>query len=165
MRKFSFILSCSLILGAAVLPATTLRAEHFDIDLSVDGTDDHQEAHRDDYPPAEGRNRRPVFHAKTGESLRLQFLFTNINPHETLKRVGIRYYLIPVAARVSKANPTAANTAIISGNYVLDFKFKGKVGFKQSLRLSEPGRYLLRAESSNSGSDHEHFAAIDLDIH
>jgi hypothetical protein len=158
------ILLWALALGLSVLPALTARAEHFDIDLSVEGAGDKQEAHRDDYPPFEGRNPRPVFHGKKGELLQFQFLFKDANPHEALKRVSIRYYLVAVNDGPLKSTPLAGDKTILSGNFVMDFKFEGKLGFKQKTRITEPGRYLLRAESSNSAADHEHFAAIELDI-
>jgi hypothetical protein len=33
-----------------------------------------------------------------------------------------------------------------------------------SFRIKEPGVYLLRVETLNTDSDHEHFAAIDVQV-
>jgi hypothetical protein len=147
-----------------LLLAISSRAEHFDIDLTIEGAADRQEAHRDDYPPFEGRNKRPVFHGKAGEPLRFQFLMTNVNPHDVLKRVGIRYYLVSIGAGPLAASPGLAAKTTLAGEFTLDFKVQGKLGLKQQFRVQEPGRYLFRLESSNSGADHEHFSAIELDI-
>jgi hypothetical protein len=72
--------------------------------------------------------------------------------------------LVPVTAAGLKFGPPVETNTVVSGSFELDFKFKGKLGVKQSLRIAEAGSYLLRVESSNSASDHEHFAAIDLVI-
>ena len=144
--------------------AMTAHCEHFDIDLTVEGAEDRQEAHRDEYPPFEGHNRRPIFHGRKGEVLHLQFLFTNANPHDFLKQVGIRYYIVPDKDGSIKSSPNAETNVVVTGRFVLDFKFKGKLGFKEKFSIPNAGRYLLRVESSNSAADHEHFAAIDLDI-
>ena len=46
----------------------------------------------------------------------------------------------------------------------MDFKPGGKAGQRNTLRLRDPGVYLIRVESGKTQSDHEHFAAIDLVI-
>ena len=153
-----------LAAGMLLIVALAARAEHFDIDLTVEGVGERQEAHRDDYPPFEGHNRRPVFHGNKGETLLLQVLFKNANPHEVLKRVSIRYYLVRVSDGSLKSTPKDDVAAVIAGGFTLDFKFQGKLGFKQHFVITDAGSYLLRVESSNSAADHEHFAAIDLDI-
>jgi len=44
----------------------------------------------------------------------------------------------------------------------MDFKPGAKAGARNTLRVAKPGNYLIRVESRGTGSDHEHFAAIDL---
>jgi hypothetical protein len=46
----------------------------------------------------------------------------------------------------------------------MDFKPDGRVGLRQRVRIDQPGAYLVRVESVQSDSDHEHFAALDLVI-
>ena len=46
----------------------------------------------------------------------------------------------------------------------MDFKPGGKAGGRNTVRIDSPGAYLIRVESRQTGSDHEHFAAIDLVI-
>jgi hypothetical protein len=33
---------------------------------------------------------------------------------------------------------------------------------RNTLKIDRPGAYLIRVESRQTGSDHEHFAAVDL---
>ena len=44
----------------------------------------------------------------------------------------------------------------------MDFKPGRKAGQRSTLKIDEPGAYLVRVETRNTQSDHEHFAAIDL---
>ena len=47
----------------------------------------------------------------------------------------------------------------------MDFKPEtGKVGLRQRISIDKPGTYLVRVESENTDTDHEHFSAIDLVI-
>jgi hypothetical protein len=38
------------------------------------------------------------------------------------------------------------------------------VGTRQHFTIRQPGNYLLRVESQRTQRDHEHFAAIDIQI-
>ena len=51
---------------------------------------------------------------------------------------------------------------IIETAFDMDFKPGGKAGQKSSVKIDAPGVYLIRLETRNTQSDHEHFAAIDL---
>ena len=46
----------------------------------------------------------------------------------------------------------------------LDFKPGAKSGARTTLKIDAPGVYLVRVETKQTGSDHEHFSAIDLVI-
>ena len=43
-----------------------------------------------------------------------------------------------------------------------NFKPGAKAGQKNTLRIATPGVYLIRVETRQTNSDHEHFSAIDL---
>jgi hypothetical protein len=38
------------------------------------------------------------------------------------------------------------------------------VGARLNVRIDEPGIYLVRVDTQNTQSDHEHFSAIDLEV-
>ena len=44
----------------------------------------------------------------------------------------------------------------------MTFKPGTKAGQKSTIRLDTPGVYMIRIESRETQSDHEHFAAVDL---
>jgi hypothetical protein len=149
------------------LIALTARAEHADIDLKVTalGQSDGSEAHAsaDQEPPAGGYNPRPLFHARAGQPLALQFILTSTYPHGEKKNVTVRYYVVREAKAGQKTVPDP-RAAVPRGRFVLNLKPGGRVGARVIFRLREPGVYLLRVDTQNTDSDHEHFAAIDVKV-
>ncbi|MHB8522232.1 MAG: hypothetical protein ACYDH9_15945 [Limisphaerales bacterium] len=158
------VLHPALVLLSFCLATTGVRAEHFAITLTVDGLGEKQEAYADDAPPPEGLHPRPVFHARAGDPLTWQFFMTNVNPHDELKQVTVRYFLVAEERVGQKEVPAPAKDAVLQGDFLLNFKLKGRVGLKQRFHIDRPGVYLLRVETLNSRSDHEHFSAVDLEI-
>jgi len=151
-------LGCVLLIG---LCARIARGEHFQIELTIETPQDKVTAHSDTFPPPEGLNPRPVCHARHGEPLVLQFFFTSNFPHGTKKSVGVHYFIRPAkpGATTQPTEPTAPE-----GTFTMDFKPDGRVGLRQQFRIDKPGTYLVRVESRQSDSDHEHFSALDLVI-
>ena len=145
-----------------------LLAEHFAIDLTVESGHEKAEGHADTYPPAQGNNPRMTCRAKRDEPIVMQFFFRSNFPHNPIKNVTVRYFVAPVQKQGDV--PDASAATVINGHFVMDFKPRseqdpgGKVGLRQQFLISRPGAYLVRVQSENSDSDHEHFAAIDLII-
>ncbi len=160
---FGFRSACLVLAGLLVL-APRIRAEHFDVTLTVESATEKQEAHADSSPPAEGSNPRPLFHGRVGEPLTFQFFMTDVNPHEELPGVVIRYFVAPETAPRATPIPGRKKDAILQGQFKMDFKLKGKAGLRQRFQIDRAGYFLLRVETEHSHSDHEHFSAIDLQI-
>jgi hypothetical protein len=157
-----------LALGSWYLPA---RAEHATIDLRVFHYDPatktikgQESAHADEDPPAGGVNPRPLLKVKANESLVLQFFFTNTYPHGNLDNASIRYYVVREEKAGQKKVPDLKKGTVTQGTFKLNFKPNARVGARVAFRITKPGVYLLRVESLNTHSDHEHFAAIDLQV-
>lgn len=161
--------ACVLALIALAAWPLTARAEHANIDLRAIRVDpetgqDKEEAHAaaDQEPPAGGRNPRPLFKVKVNEPLVLQFVLTNTYPHGEKKNVTVRYFVAPETKPRQKNLPDLHQKVVTQGQFTLDFKPKAKVGSRVAFRIKSPGYYLLRVETLNTDSDHEHFSAIDL---
>jgi hypothetical protein len=157
MRRAAF----SLLL--ALLPCAA-RAEHFDIKLTAtapDGTS--KEAFADQTPPVGGLNPRPVLRAKAGDTIAFQFVMTNVCAHASARHAGVRFYIVRELKLGQKAVPPLENLAA-EGSFTFDLKPKAKIGTKERVVMPQPGFYLLRVESQRTQRDHEHFAAIDLEI-
>lgn len=155
------ILSLIAMIVCQAVPAAA-RAEHARIELVVAGGGDQATANVDQTPPEWGKNPRPVLRVKANEPIQIRFLFTNVYPHKTLENVVIHLFVVRQGKVGQKELPDLKGDVVMETAFDMDFKPGGKAGQRSRIRLSEPGAYLVRVESRNTGSDHEHFAAIDL---
>jgi hypothetical protein len=151
-----------VLLFTLVLVPTSVFAEHFRFDLTIDNGREKAHGSADDDPPPMGRKPREVIHVKAGEPLVFQFFMHSNFPHDTIKQVGVLYFIAP-QEKVGQTALPPHDDAILQGHFTMDFKPEtGQVGVRQQFRIEKPGVYLVRVESENSASDHEHFSAIDI---
>lgn len=148
-----WLLSCAL-------PAF---AEHAVIDLSLISPDGTVKAQADEEPPLGGVSPRPVIKVKRGDPLAMNFVLINAYPHGRLKDVSVRYYIVRTDKVGDKSAPDLSEgKRVVYGETTQDFKPKTRVGARVKFRIDEAGVYLVRVETANTKSDHEHFAALDL---
>ena len=166
MRKINVLASLGLLTVALAAPA-----EHAEIALRLARLDPATGqtmgeivAAADEEPPAGGVKARPQFRAKPGEPLQVQFFFTNTYPHDVLKDVRIRYFVARIDKVGQKTLPDLEKGTVVQGQFQTNFKPKSRVGARAAFTVHEPGVYLLRVDSANTKSDHEHIAGIDLII-
>ncbi len=148
----------------AFVPAAA-RAEHAVIDLLVVGPDGQAESFVDQDPPLGGVNPHGKMTVKAGDPLVLQFILTNAYPHGLVKDVSIRYFVMHTDKLGMKEVPDLKEheqDVITQGEVTMNFKPKCRVGARLKFRVEQPGIYLVRLETLNTKSDHEHFSAIDL---
>lgn len=157
-------------LGLLAAPGVAL-AEHFEITLqaSVSGGPGgpggtSAKAFVDESPPDEGLNPRPVLKARAGGTITVQFIMTNVFPHETIRGAGIRYSVARENELGQKKLPQATLGAVAQGTFNLDLKPHARIGARFRLVIDQPGAYLLRVESIRTQNTHEHFSAIDIDV-
>src|SRR5262245_21875865 len=160
-----------LALLALTTWALSARAEHATIALRIlrmDGDSGVKKAElaasADSEPPAGGVKARPLFKAKAGEELVLQFIYENTYPHGVTKDVRIRYFVVRAEKAGQRMLPDLKKGVVTEGQWNLNLKPKGKVGARVAFTVRETGIYLLRVDSFRTNSDHEHFAAIDLQV-
>ncbi|MHB1559222.1 MAG: hypothetical protein ACYC61_17345 [Isosphaeraceae bacterium] len=150
----------AMILGQVV--SGVARAEHAKIELVVSGGGNQATANVDQTPPEWGKNPRPVLRVKANEPVEIRFLFTNVYPHKTLENAVIHLFVVRQGKVGQKEIPDLKGDVVMESAFEMDFKPGGKAGQRSRIRIAEPGAYLVRVESRNTDSDHEHFAAIDL---
>jgi hypothetical protein len=155
-----------LVLVAAT-PA--VRAEHARIDLRVMRLDagtgqvkTEVTAHADEDPPLGGVNPRPLLKVKAGDPMVLQFILDNTYPHGVRKDVTVHYFVVPEAKPRQKQLPDLTKGVVTEGKLTMDFKPKCRVGARLAFTIPKPGLYLLRVQTINTQSDHEHFSAVDV---
>jgi hypothetical protein len=153
-------------LGTLVLAvaAPTAWGEHAVIRLQVTASDGRQESSADQEPPLGGIKRRPRMTVKRDDPLVVEFLLTNAYPHKEIEGVTVRYFVVRTAKFGAKELGDVKNTAVAQGTVAMNFKPKCRVGSRFNLRLDDPGIYVVRVETQNTQSDHEHFSAIDVEV-
>jgi hypothetical protein len=145
-----------------MLFANASRAEHAKVTLDVESKGEKKTAFVDQTPPEVGKNPRPILKVKKGDPIKIQWMFTNIYPHKTLENVVIHFYIAPQKKVGLKEVPTIGEDVVFESAFEMDFKPGAKAGGRQTLSIPTPGIYLIRVESRQTQSDHEHFGAIDL---
>jgi hypothetical protein len=148
--------------AVGLLVATTARAEHAKVTLDVESGGKKETAFVDQTPPATGKNPRPVIKVKAGETIKIQWTLTNVYPNKTLPDVLVHSYVVKQTKVGQKELPVIDDDVEMETAYRMDFKPGGKSGARCKLKIDKPGVYLVRVETSDTQSDHEHFAAIDL---
>ena len=157
--------SFRLILGISLMGASSSAlAEHAKINLDVIAPNGQQTAFVDQTPPASGKNPRPVLKAKVGDPIKVNWMLTNVYPHKTLENVVVHFFVVKVNKVGSKDAPDLNGEMVTETAFEMDFKPGAKAGQKNALKIMEPGVYLVRVETRQTKSDHEHFSAIDLVI-
>ncbi len=146
------------------LAGSWVRAEHAKINLDVVAPAGQETAFVDQTPPESGKNPRPVLKAKAGEPIKIQWMFTNVYPHKTLENVVVHFFIARQDKVGQKELPDLSGDVVLETAFDMDFKPGGKAGGRNTVRIGAPGVYLIRVESRQTRSDHEHFAAIDLVI-
>jgi hypothetical protein len=145
------------------------RAEHANIDLHIIRRDPATGSNKEDVtasalqePPGENVKQRPQIKVKANEPLALQFILINTYPHGEKKDVTVRYFVVREAKLRQKEVPDLREGVVTQGRFTLNYKPKCRVGALQKFTIKEPGPYLLRVQTENTDSDHEHFSAIDI---
>lgn len=156
------------VVGVALWPLLAC-AEHANIDLRVIRIDpttgqssEETSASSDQEPPRGGVNPRPLCQVKVNEPLALQFILVNVYPHGERKNVTVRYYVVREKKARQKEVPDLRDGLVVQGQFKMNFKPKCKVGARVRFTIPQAGIYLLRVETLNTQSDHEHFSAIDI---
>jgi hypothetical protein len=149
---------------AAFGVSASARAEHAKINLDVVAPNGQQSAFVDQTPPAAGKNPRPVLKAKAGDPIKVNWTLTNVYPHKTLENVVVHFFIAREAKVGTKEMPDMTGDVVLESAFEMDFKPGAKAGQRSTLRIDHPGVYLIRVETRQTKSDHEHFSAIDLVI-
>lgn len=152
------------MIALALACAATARGEHAKINLDVTAPGEKKTAYVDQTPPEWGKNPRPVVKAKVGEPIKVQWVLTNVYPHKTLENVVVHFFIAPQAKVGQKELPRLGDDVVLETAFEMDFKPGAKAGAHNTVRIDQPGVYLVRVETRQTQNDHEHFAAIDLVI-
>ena len=160
LKHVGFVVGITAVLSS--WGASTLHAEHAKINLEVSTPKDQVAAYVDQTPPDSGKNPRPVLKAKVGEPIRINWLLTNVYPHKTLENVVVHFFIAREEKVGQKQLPDLHGDVVLESAFDMDFKPGSKAGQRHTLKIDKAGTYLIRLETKETQSDHEHFSAIDL---
>jgi hypothetical protein len=154
----------TIALLSLLIAASTARAEHAKIELDASAKGSQESAFVDQTPPDWGKNPRPTVRAKKGEPIHVKYMLTNVYPHKTLENVVVHFYVARQGKAGQKELPSLADgkDVVIETAFEMDFKPGAKAGARTTFKVDAPGAYLIRVETKQTQSDHEHFAALDL---
>ena len=158
MRRFTRFFAARLLMVATL----EARAEHAKINLDVAVGHNCALGSRRPDAAGSGKNPRPVLKAKVNEPIRIQYVLTNVYPHKTLENVVVHFYVVRQSKVGQKELPDLKGDVVIESAFDMDFKPGSKAGQRTTLKIDTPGVYLIRVESRNTQSDHEHFSAVEL---
>jgi hypothetical protein len=164
MRRCRTILTqvAAVVTGLSVVGLA--HGEHARIRLDVVSPQEQATAYVDQSPPATGKNPRPVVHARVGEPIRVEYQLTNVYPNKTLTDAVVHFYVARVNSVGQKTLPDLSDqdAIVLESALDLDLRPGGHTGARSKFRINEPGVYLIRVETRQTQSDHEHFSAVDL---
>jgi hypothetical protein len=149
-------------LAISAIAVSSARGEHAKISLEVSSAGETVTANVDQTPPDSGKNPRPILKTKVNEPIRIQCVLTNVYPHKTLENAVVHFYIAKQAKVGQKELPDLKGDVVLETAFDLDFKPGAKAGQRSTVKIDSPGVYLIRLETRNTQSDHEHFAAVDL---
>lgn len=139
-----------------------VRAEHAEVELTIESEGKQVTAFVDQTPPEIGKSPRPVLEIRAGQPVRVQWFFRNVYPNKTLKDVVMHFYVARADKVGQKQVPDTSGDVELETAMEMDFKPGAKAGARSRFVIDKPGVYMVRVESRQTQSDHEHFAAIDL---
>lgn len=151
---------------AGVLAGTPARGEHFDIVMTLRGSQGFAEATWDTAPPEGGLKTRQVLTAPAGEDLTLEWRLRSEFPHGVMKGVVIRIWAAPEREIGQKNLPDPGAPRVFENSFTADFLPHHSARGVFHFRVTEPGSYLVRLQSELTQDEHahEHFGALDLKV-
>jgi hypothetical protein len=153
------ILLFSLTLGLAC----PLWASHLAVRLTVDGDPRPAQADTDTTPPPSGKKPRPLLRARMSDPVKLHWSVKN-TAGKKLEKLLVHLFIVREAKAGQPEVPDPRKSAVWETVQATALD-PGKVTHGDvEVPIGEPGIYLVRVESGFTEQDHEHFAAVDLQV-
>jgi hypothetical protein len=153
------ILLLSLTLGHA----SPLWASHLAVRLTVDGDPRPVQADTDTTPPASGKKPRPLLRARVNEPVKLHWSMKN-TAGKKLEKLLVHLFIVREGKAGQTEVPDPRKGAVWETVHATALDPGKETHGDLELPIGEPGTYLVRIESGFTERDHEHFAAVDLQV-
>jgi hypothetical protein len=152
-------------LALVCAPTAVAQANDFEIRVSVRSEGRETKTERTDESPAGGRKQpRPVVELEHDKPLVLSWHSESKDKSETYEDVLMHFFVVE-EKRVGQTEVPKLSTGVIyEGALTMDFRPRDATDWRATLKIANPGNYLLRVETIGMAPKHghEHFAAMDL---
>lgn len=159
------MLKAFIVLSGGLLILPQVFGSDFEIRLQVDsGGKQAQTERTEEYPSLKKPQPRPVVQIPRDQDVKVSWLAQNAGRTETFSDVLVHFFVV-AEKKVGQATvPALTADVAYEGAMTMDFKPGEKADWHFTLRLREPGNYLLRVETKDMKQQHghDHFAAMDL---
>jgi hypothetical protein len=162
--RFCIAIAMVLVQGALALE---VRANHFEIAMTLsDGTNKQEANTQTEPPPKPGPAAvRPVLQVPFGDKCTASWKLTS-NSKETLKDVLVHFYVVRIERAGQDPPPLEPSQVVIESAQTIDLAYHDTTSAALQFTPDRPGIYLCRVETQGSADPkgHEHFAAIELTV-
>jgi hypothetical protein len=158
-------LAVSVLLGVGMIFGGALRAHasHLAVRLTIDGTPRPAQADTDTMPPANGKKPRPLLHVSKNAPVHLHWSVKNTE-RKKLEKLLVHLFVVREAKAGQPEVPDPRQGAVWETVLATALEPGQETHGDLELPIDQPGTYLARVESGFTERDHEHFAAIDLQV-
>ncbi len=154
----------ALGLGLLVAAASGARASHLAIDLTVEGRPAPGHAGTDTSPPASGTKPRPLVQIARHDLVKLHWTVRNTDAARKLEKLLVHVFIVREPRAGQKEVPDPRQGSVWESALATALDAGRQTSGAIEIPISEAGFYLVRVESQFTEQDHEHFAAVDLQI-
>jgi hypothetical protein len=156
--------SLVLLLGLTPWLAPAARASHLAVQVTVEGQPRQTRAETDTMPPPYGKRPRPLLRVRRDQPVRFRWSVRNTDRRKKVEKLLIHLFLVRQARAGQKEVPDPQKGAVWGTAFGTALDPGCETHGQATIPINEPGTYLLRVESGFTEQDHEHFAAIDLQV-
>jgi hypothetical protein len=154
------LLACCFIGGIGPCPAS---AGDFEIVIHVSSGDEQfQSLQTSETPSQQQPPARKVVPLTHDTPIHINWLAQNTDTTRECKNVLVHFFVVKEAKAGQTEVPRLTQDVAYEGALTMDFKPREKATWKFELAIGQPGLYLVRVDTVNTKSNHEHFSAIDL---
>jgi hypothetical protein len=132
------------------------------VELTVEGNP--ARASTDTVPPAGGTKARPLLRVPLHETVRLRWSVKNASPGKKLARLLVHLFVVRESKAGQKEVPDPAQGSVWESALATALEPGKQTRGVVEIPIDEAGIYLARVESQFTEQDHEHFAALDLQV-
>src|SRR5579871_2101382 len=139
-------LTVAFIIAGFFAP-TAARADHFTVQLKVQAGNASLTADSDIAALGVVPKKRGVLKIKAGERVQVHWTLKNTDAKQSVKDVLVHFFAVKEAELGQKTTPKLNKDVVIETALTMDFNPKDKAEGNATLKIEQPGPYLVRVET------------------